>query len=103
MMDDRGPAWGGYPGTDTRPRRLGGDGTAVGDTSQAAASATITSDKSAPEGELLSALKARVLKEKKTAEPVSGLLYFHLEGKHKPKQLELLYNTPKGKLAVRFQ
>ncbi|MEN6533450.1 MAG: hypothetical protein ABFD89_07295, partial [Bryobacteraceae bacterium] len=60
---------------------------------------TTKADKEDP---LLATLKARVLKLKETKEPVSGLLYFLMEGKHKTKQLELLYKGPAGKLSVRF-
>jgi hypothetical protein len=41
--------------------------------------------------------------EKSTAEPVSGLLYFQLEGKHKPKDLELRYSGPAGRISLRFR
>ena len=37
---------------------------------------------------------------KETTEPVSGLLYFFLEGKHKLKQLELLYKSPVGRQMI---
>jgi hypothetical protein len=52
---------------------------------------------------LLTALKAKVLPEKETTEPLSGLLYFYLEGKQKPKDLELRYQGSAGKLALRFK
>ena len=55
------------------------------------------------EDPLLAALKAKVLPEKKTAEPVSGLLYFSLEGKYKPKDLVLQYQTPAGVLSLAFK
>ncbi len=55
------------------------------------------------EDPLLEVLKAKVLPEKKTAEPVSGLLYFSLEGKYKPKDLVLQYQTTAGVLSLAFK
>lgn len=51
---------------------------------------------------LLVALRQKVLPEKAVTEPVTGLLYFEIEGKVKPKNLELFYKTPSGKLGLRF-
>jgi len=52
---------------------------------------------------LLKVLKAKVLPEKKTSEPLSGLLYFSIEGRHKPKDMALQYKTPSGVLTVEFR
>jgi hypothetical protein len=43
-----------------------------------------------------------MLQEKEISESVTGLLYFPLEGKVKPKDLELIYKGPAGKLLVNF-
>jgi hypothetical protein len=51
---------------------------------------------------LAKVLNEKMLPEKKTESPVSGLLYFPLE-KQKQKDLELWYNTPDGKLILRFR
>ena len=51
---------------------------------------------------LLLALRQKVLPEKAVTEPVTGLLYFQIEGKVKPKNLELFYKTRSGKLGLRF-
>lgn len=51
---------------------------------------------------LLDVLKAKILPEKETEAPVSGLLYFPME-KQKVKDLELIYTTPLGKLSLRFK
>lgn len=51
---------------------------------------------------ILDVLKQKILKEKETETPVSGLLYFPME-KQKLKDLELWYNTPDGKLILRFK
>ncbi len=97
---NRGPIWGGMPGTGGRPRRMGGDGEATGEGSPAQADAkVITADKENP---LLTVLKAKLLKEGETLDPVTGQLYFLLEGKHKPKDLDLLYRTAEGRLELDF-
>ena len=74
--DPGGPVWG--PPTGGRPRRLGGNGGSMGNTPDAGQPA------------------AKV-------EPLSGLLYFYLEGKLKPKDLELRYQGSAGKLSLRFK
>jgi hypothetical protein len=61
---------------------------------------TVRSDKPNP---LLAVLKEKVLPEKEITEPISGLLYFQMAGKLKPKDLELHYKGPAGKLALRFR
>jgi hypothetical protein len=61
---------------------------------------TVRSDKPNP---LLTVLKDKVLPEKEITEPISGLLYFQMVGKFKPKDLELHYKGPAGQLALRFR
>jgi hypothetical protein len=58
------------------------------------------SDKPNP---LLAVLKDKVLPEKEITEPISGFLYFQVVGKIKPKDLELHYKGPAGRLALRFR
>ncbi len=103
-----GPVWGGIPGTGTGPRRLPGNGGNVG--SAGASPETDTKvevkksdQKSDQENPLLAVLSAKVLPEKKTTDTVSGLLYFQMDGKLKPKDLELHYRGPGGQLALRFR
>jgi hypothetical protein len=52
---------------------------------------------------LLKTLEAKVLPTKESIEPVEGYLYFPLDGKHKLKNLEVLYRGPAGKLNLEFQ
>ncbi len=52
---------------------------------------------------LLDALKAKGLKSCESKEPVEGYLYFPLDGKHKLKNLAVLYRGPAGKLNLEFQ
>jgi len=51
---------------------------------------------------LLVALRDKALPERAVTEPLTGLLYFEIEGKFKPKNLELFYKTKSGKLGMRF-
>jgi hypothetical protein len=52
---------------------------------------------------LLAVLKDKVLPEKEITDPISGFLYFQVVGKVKPKDLELHYKGPAGRLALRFR
>lgn len=52
---------------------------------------------------LLEALKAKQLNQKDTTEPVEGYLYFSLDGKHKLKDLAVLYRGPAGRLDLEFE
>ena len=95
-----GPVW--LPPMGGTPRRIGGDGAAVGNSSgeQPSSASLDTGGKQDP---LLILLKERVLEDRETSGPLSGLLYFFLEGKHKPKDLELIYRGPAGRLSLRFK
>ena len=100
--EDRGPIWGGYPGSTDRPRRMGSDGGAIGNSSESSAQSAIRSDDK-KENPLIGKLEARMLPEKKSFEPVNGMLYFPLSIKQKPKHLELVYRGKSGKVAIRFK
>jgi hypothetical protein len=52
---------------------------------------------------LLQALKAKQLPTQDAKDEVSGYLYFPLDGKHKLKNLAILYRGPAGKLNLEFQ
>jgi hypothetical protein len=52
---------------------------------------------------LLKALKAKQFPTTESIEPVEGYLYFRLDGKHKLKNLTVLYRGPAGKLDLEFQ
>jgi hypothetical protein len=99
----RGPIWGGAPGTGTRPKRVGGDGESgvIGAPTETKAAVT-TGDKD-KDNPLLALLKEKALPQIETNEPVTGLLYFFLEGKHKLKDLELMYKSPAGRLILDFE
>ena len=102
MSEDRGPVFGGgYPGS--RPARLGGQSGAIGNTGESSAQATAQMTGKNDDDPLLATLKAKELREGEAVEARGGLLYFLMEGKHKTKQLELMYGGPAGKLSVRFK
>jgi hypothetical protein len=64
---------------------------------------TKVDDKKAGDPKLLEALKAKQLPDKETSEPLEGLLYFRLSGKHKLKDMAVLYRGPAGKLDLEFE
>jgi hypothetical protein len=101
--DPTGPVWGGIPGTGGMPQQLPQQGSGVGNMAgEEGATVTAHSGAKDKENPVLAVLKQKVLPEKEIREPLAGLLYFSLEGKHKPKDLELQYNGPAGKLTLQF-
>ena len=77
-----------------------GNGTASA--TEAAASIDEVSGKQ-KENPLLAILKEKILPEKEIAEPLTGQLYFLMEGKQKVKDLELFYKTEAGRISIRFK
>ncbi|HTW67162.1 MAG TPA: hypothetical protein VME17_21230 [Bryobacteraceae bacterium] len=55
------------------------------------------------ENPVLAVLNKKILQEKQITDTISGQLYFEITGKVKSKDLELRYNGPGGKLALRFK
>jgi len=102
MGDSNGPVWGGTPGTSDRPRRMGGDGGAIGNTAGGGSESRATMRQDKDRNPLEQVLKDKILPEQKTTESLSGLLYFPLE-KQKLKDLELIYAAPDGKISIRFK
>jgi hypothetical protein len=99
-----GSPGGGYPGGGY-PQTMPGAGSptagsATADTSDAAAS--IEDKGKGKPNPLLDALKAKVLKDGEIDHSVAGLLYFQIDGKVKPKQLELVYRKSPPRVSVRF-
>ncbi len=99
--EPRGPTWGGIGGG--RPQRLPGQDSGVGNIPSGPEGAKATVKKDEKEDPLLKTLEQKILTQKESKEPVAGLLYFSLEGKHKPKDLVLQYNGPAGKLNIPFK
>ncbi len=100
MGEESGPVWGGTIG---QPGRLGGSGASIGNAGESGAQGTVQTGGKIKANPTLEALKRKILPEKQISQPVSGLLYFFLEGKHKPKDLELIYKGGGGRIAIRFK
>lgn len=64
---------------------------------------TKTDSKSEGNDKLLHALEAKQLQQTESIQPVEGYLYFPLDGKHKLKNLVVLYRGPAGKLDLEFE
>lgn len=97
-----GTVIGGVPGTGTRPTMIGRPGSTMVGPSGTTESVSKIDDKVAADP-LLDKLKKEVLLDGKYTKPVSGLLLFGMEGKHKPKDLEIFYRGPAGKFSLRFK
>lgn len=90
-------------GKKSKPRiTLGGMGGLTGPMGQYDnAPATVKENPDAKVSDLQKSLDAKILPEKKTEEPVSGLLYFAME-KHKLKDMELTYGPKETRVSLRF-
>ena len=82
---------------------MGGGGGASPGNSKPVVLGSTMDDKSKGNKTLLEDLKAKQLTAKDTTEPVEGYLYFSLDGKHKLKDLAVLYRGPAGKLDLEFE
>jgi hypothetical protein len=80
----------------------GGGGGSPGDSKVTTLSSKMDT-KSQGNDKLLEALKAKQFPEKESVQPVEGYLYFPLDGKHKLKDLAVLYRGPAGRLNLEFQ
>jgi hypothetical protein len=83
-----------FPG---RTNGVGNMGSGPGTTS------TQANDKDAGNTSLLAALKAKQLQDTTSSDEVSGYLYFPLDGKHKLKNLAVLYRGQAGHLDLEFE
>jgi hypothetical protein len=83
-----------------------GGGNGIGNSGgQAGGLKTQTNDNDKDEGnnKLLTALKAKQLPDSTTKDEVSGYLLFPLQGKHKLKNMALLYRGPGGHIDLEFE
>ncbi len=94
-----GPTWGGGLGPFGTGGGVGNSSSEIENTSKV----ETAKDPGKP-NPVLDALKANVLTQKEVSDTTTGLLYFQIEGKKiKPKDLELHYKTPSGRMALRFR
>jgi hypothetical protein len=80
----------------------GGSGSSPGNSKPTTLS-TKMETKNQGNDKLLEALKAKQFPQKDTNQPVEGYLYFPLDGKHKLKNMALLYRGPAGRLDLEFE
>jgi hypothetical protein len=80
----------------------GGSGSSPGNSKPTTLSSKMET-KNQGNDKLLEALKAKQFPQKDTNQPVEGYLYFPLDGKHKLKNMALLYRGPAGRLDLEFE
>jgi hypothetical protein len=80
----------------------GGSGSSPGNSKVTTLSSKMDEKKQGNE-KLLEVLKAKELPQKESKDAVEGFLYFPLDGKHKLKNLAVLYRGPAGKLDLEFE
>lgn len=81
---------------------IGGGGMSPGDPKNTTVSTKMNS-KDQGNAKLLQILKKKELPRKDTADAVEGYLYFSLNGKHKLKNMAVLYRGPAGWLNLEFK
>jgi hypothetical protein len=103
MAQQRRVPWGGIGGGPIggMPTPAGQMGSSTAGTTEAVATVKEGTGQKG-ESPLLAALKAKILPETEITEPVTGHLYFLMEGKHKLKDLEFYYKAPGGRLSLKF-
>jgi hypothetical protein len=104
MGQNNGPVWGGVGGN--RPTMGPGNGGVLGsgtttiDTPVASEREDDPKDKENP---MKKVLESRELPATEVKEPIKGLLYFPIDGKHKTKNIVLLYKGTGGRIEVSFK
>jgi hypothetical protein len=85
-------------------QRMPGGGNGMGNMSgQAGGLKTQTNDKDRGNSSLLTAIKSKQLPDTTTKDEISGYLIFPLEGKHKLKNMALLYRGQAGHIDLEFE
>lgn len=80
----------------------GGSGSSPGNSKPVALS-TKMDEKSKGNDKLLETLKTKQFPLTESVQPVEGYLYFPLDGKHKLKNMAVLYRGPAGRLNLEFE
>ncbi|MBV8706515.1 MAG: hypothetical protein JO182_19435 [Acidobacteriaceae bacterium] len=80
----------------------GGSGSSPGNSKPVALSSKMD-EKSKGNDKLLEALKAKQFPQTESVQPIEGYLYFPLDGKHKLKNMAVLYRGPAGRLNLEFE
>jgi hypothetical protein len=103
MGQNNGPVWGGVGGP---PVMLPGQGTSLGSgtANVDSAHAEVKDEAGAKENPMKKVLESKELPQvEMTTEPVKGLLYFPIDGKHKTKNIMLLYRGMGGRIDIEFR
>ncbi len=103
MGQNNGPVWGGVGGP---PVMMPGQGGQIGSTTANvdSAHAEVKDEAGAKENPMKKVLEAKELPSTKLeSEPVKGLLYFPVDGKHKAKNIMLLYRGMGGRIDMEFR
>jgi hypothetical protein len=103
MGQNNGPVWGGVGGP---PVMLPGQATQVGNGTARVDSATaeVKDEAGAKENPMKKVLEAKELpRTKLEGEPLKGYLYFPVDGKHKAKNIMLLYRGMGGRIDMEFR
>jgi len=89
----RGPSFG-----------IGGIGMGTGNTNETVNNTKVETHNEDKANPVLDKLKQNILPEKSVTDPITGLLYFQIDGKKiKAKSLEMHYKTPSGRISMRFR
>ena len=80
----------------------GGSGSSPGNSKPVTLSSKMDT-KSQGNDKLLETLKTKQFPQKESVQPVEGYLYFPLDGKHKLKNMAVLYRGPAGRLDLEFE
>jgi hypothetical protein len=103
MGQNNGPVWSGPVGSGG-PMRLPGNGGNLGNaTTQVETPTAEVNDKKENENPMKKVLEAKELIAGENKEPTKGLLYFPIDGKHKTKNIILLYRGLGGRIDVEFK
>ncbi len=102
MGQNNGPVWGGPMGGPMGlPRSGGGIGNAT--TQIETPTAELKDDSKEKANPLKKVLEAKELPAKEMKETTTGLLYFPIDGKHKTKNIILLYRGLGGRIDIEFK
>ena len=104
MGQNNGPVWQGPVGTGG-PMRMPGNGGGIGNATTQIETPTVEvkDDPKEKPHPMKKVLEEKELPAKEMIEPTKGLLYFPIDGKHKTKNITLLYRGLGGRIDIEFK
>ena len=104
MGQNNGPVWRGPVGTGG-PMRMPGNGGGIGNAPTQIETPTVEvkDDPKEKTNPMKKVLEEKELPAKEMIEPTKGLLYFPIDGKHKTKNITLLYRGLGGRIDIEFK